>query len=122
MGSNPINLGLRFLLEVLALLALGYWGSQQGTGIISIVLAIGIPVIAAIVWGTFAVPNDPSRSGKAPVVVPGIVRLIIELALFASATVALFALGLNLPAIIFAAVVVIHYVISYDRIIWLFQQ
>lgn len=122
MGSNPINLGLRFVLEVAALLALGYWGSQQSTGIISIVLALGIPIIAAAAWGTFAVPDDPSRSGKAPVAVSGVVRLVLEAVLFIAATVMLLDLGNTLPAVILITVVIIHYAVSYDRIAWLLQQ
>jgi hypothetical protein len=49
-----------------------------------------IPLLAATAWGVFNVKGDPSRSGKAPVPVPGIVRLLLELAFFGSATLALF--------------------------------
>jgi hypothetical protein len=122
MSSHPINLGLRFVLELLALLALGYWGSQQGSGFISVLLALGLPIIAAAVWGTFAVPDDPSRSGKAPVVVSGVGRLLLEVTLFVLATVALFDLGFDLSAVVFAIVVVVHYAVSYDRIQWLLKQ
>jgi hypothetical protein len=62
MGSNPINLAVRFLLEIAGLIAIGYWGWHQGEGFLSIILAIGLPVIAAVLWGTFAVLEDPSRS------------------------------------------------------------
>lgn len=41
-------------------------------------LALGIPGVAAVLWATFRVPNDP---GRAPVPVPGIVCLALELAL-----------------------------------------
>jgi len=122
MSSHPVNLGLRFILELLALLSLGYWGSQQGSGFVSIALALGLPIIAAAVWGTFAVPDDPSRSGKAPVVVSGWVRLLLEAMLFVTATVALLNLDITLLAIAFISIVIIHYVVSYDRIKWLLQQ
>jgi hypothetical protein len=65
MGSNPINLVIRFLLELSALMAMGFWGWNQGKGAFRFVLAFGIPIIAALVWGVFAVPDDPSRSGNA---------------------------------------------------------
>ena len=42
-------------------------------------IGIQTPIIIAVVWGTFAVPDDPSRSGAAPIVVAGFVRLAIEL-------------------------------------------
>lgn len=40
MGSNPINLAVRFLLEMFALFALGRWGWMQGTGILRFVLIL----------------------------------------------------------------------------------
>jgi hypothetical protein len=47
MGSHPVNLGLRFVLEIAALVGLGIWGAQQGEESSSILLALGIPVFAA---------------------------------------------------------------------------
>ena len=32
--------------------------------------------------GVFAVPDDPSRSGSAPIAVPGLARLTLEAAVF----------------------------------------
>jgi hypothetical protein len=42
MSSHPVNLGLRFLLEISGLLALGYWGRGQGDGWLRYALAIVI--------------------------------------------------------------------------------
>ena len=122
MGSNPINLGVRFVLEIGALAALAWWGRQQASGVWRYVLTIGIPLLAAIVWGTFAVPDDPSRSGEARVPVPGLVRLIIELAVFGLATWALFVTGATTLGWVFGVAVVVHYAISYDRVAWLVRQ
>ncbi|MCA9951315.1 MAG: YrdB family protein [Anaerolineales bacterium] len=122
MGSHPLNLALRFLLEIAAYLAMAYWGWTQNTGIMRVVWTIGLPFFWMILWAIFAVPNDPSRSGKAPVPVPGFARLVLEAAYFASATWAINASGFNLGAIIFAVVVVTHYLLSYDRIRWLLRQ
>jgi hypothetical protein len=122
MAYHPINLGVRFLLEIAALIAMGYWGWHQSDGALRYVLAIGIPVVAAALWGTFAVPDDKSRSGKAPVPVPGVVRLILELAFFAFAVWALFNSGLVTSAIGTGIVIVIHYAVSYERIAWLLRQ
>ena len=122
MGSHPINLIIRFLLELTALTAMGMWGWKQSDGWLKFILAFGIPIIAAAIWGIFAVPDDPSRSGTAPIVVPGIVRLTIELAIFAFATWALRDLGYARLSWIIGIIVVIHYIISYDRIIWLLNQ
>lgn len=122
MGTNPINLAVRFVLEIGALLALGGWGWNQSDGILKYVLALGLPILVAAVWGTFAVPGDPSRSGKAPVRVPGLVRLLIELAFFSGAAWALFSIGAVTPGWIFAIVALIHYALSYDRIQWLIRH
>jgi len=122
MGSNPINLAIRFILEIIGLVALGWWGWNQGEGILRFVLALGIPFLAAVLWGTFAVPDDPSRSGEARVPVPGIVRLVLELAFFVAATLSLFAVGVTTLGWIYGIAVLIHYVVSYDRVMWLVRQ
>ena len=122
MGSHPINLTLRFILEISALFALGYWGWTQHAGIMRFVWSIGLVVLAAVVWGTFAVPDDPSRSGKAPVPVPGAVRLVIELVLFAAGVWAFYASDRPLWGLILGILTVIHYALSYDRIIWLLKR
>jgi hypothetical protein len=122
MSSHPVNLAVRFILELAAWGAMGYWGWTQGEGPFRFVLAIGLPVIAAVIWGTFAVPNDPSRSGRAPVPVPGLVRLAIEFATFGFATWALYDTGNTTLSLIFAAIVVAHYIVSYDRVAWLVRQ
>ena len=122
MGSNPINLAVRFILEIAGLVAIGWWGWNQGQGTVRFVLALGIPLLAAVLWGTFAVPNDPSRSGDARVPVPGIVRILLEFAFFVSATWALFATSLTTLGRIFGIAALIHYVLSYDRIGWLVRQ
>jgi hypothetical protein len=121
-GSNPINLAVRFILEMTGLVALGWWGWNQGEGVLRFMLALGIPFLAAVIWGTFAVPDDPSRSGEARVPVPGIVRLILELGFFVAATWSLFAVGVTTLGWIYGIAVLIHYLISYDRVIWLVRQ
>ena len=122
MGSHPLNLALRFLLEIATLVAIGYWGFDQQSGIWRFVIGIGGPVIAAALWGTFAVPGDPSRSGEAPVPIPGVQRLVLELSLFAFAAWALCDAGSTLLAAILAGITIVHYVLSYDRVTWLIRQ
>jgi hypothetical protein len=122
MNSHPINLAVRFLLELIALTTVGYWGWHQSDGPFRYVLALGLPLIAAVAWGSFNVANDPSRSGQAPVPVPGIVRLGLELALFGFAIWALFDLGLTTLGWVMGIVVLVHYGVSYDRLRWLIKQ
>ncbi|MEZ4926841.1 MAG: YrdB family protein [Saprospiraceae bacterium] len=122
MGSHPINLALRFLLELSALISVGMWAWRQNDGWLKYVLAIGIPLVLAAIWGTFNVPNDPSRSGAAPVVTPGVIRLAIELGIFALATWALYDMGWTKAGLAFGVIVLLHYVVSYDRVMWLIAR
>ncbi len=122
MGSHPLNLAVRFLLEIAALVAMGYWGWTQNEGGWRWLLAIGLPFVAVVLWGTFAVPNDPSRSGKAPVPTPGMIRLILELAIFALAVTLLIASQRLSAGVTLAVITIIHYAISYDRILWLLRN
>lgn len=88
MSNHPGNLALRFLLELFSLFAMRYWGWTQHTALLRVLFAIGLPVLAAALWGTFRVPDDP---GKAPVAIPGYLRLLLEASYFNGAVGALYA-------------------------------
>ena len=122
MGTHPANLALRFLLELTTLVALGAWGWSAGGRQWKWVLVVLVPVAAAAAWGTFAVPEDPSRSGAAPVPVPGVVRLVLELGFFAAGVLALRSLGWERSAVFLGVVVFLHYLASYDRVEWLVRR
>jgi hypothetical protein len=122
MGSHPVNLGVRFLLEICALVSAGYWGWVRHRGVLRYVAVIGVPLILVLLWSIFAVPDDPSRSGRAPVPVPGVLRLALELAIFAFASWALHHAGYTAWGLALAGVVVVHYAVSYDRVLWLLKQ
>ncbi len=118
-GANDI---LRFILELWALIAYGYWGLNQAFGLFNYVLMIGLPILMAVLWGTFAVPNDPSRSGGAPVPVPGAVRLLLEFILLGAAFWMMYVQGLLYISLIFIALVIIHYILAHERIKWLLKK
>jgi Protein of unknown function (DUF2568) len=122
MGAHPANLAVRFLLEVSAYVTLGLWGWHRRDDGFRILVALAIPVLAAVLWGTFAVPNDPSRSGSAPIAVPGVLRLALECGFFAFATWALSDLKFARFSVVFGVAVAVHYAFSYDRIRWLVGQ
>ena len=121
MSKNPINLTVRFLLEIITLASIGAWAKAQFSGAISFIMMILIPLIAAIIWGTFNVKGDPSRSGKAPVPVRGLFRLLIELAIIGFGIWALFSINPTYGWI-FGIVTLAHYLLSYDRIVWLLER
>lgn len=119
MAKHPVNLLARFLLELLALAALGYWGYAAHDGAWRWLLMVAAPVIAAAAWGIFRVPDDP---GPAPVRLSGIGRLLLEAIFFGAAISALFAAGQPTFGTWFAAAVLVHYALSWDRIAWLIRQ
>ena len=101
------NLALRFLLELCALAALGYWGFKTGGALIAkIGLGIGAPLVAAVVWGVFVSP-------QAPVQLPGVLVLILQVLVFGSAAAGLVATGHRTLAVVFAVIVVINAILMY---------
>ena len=118
-GSHPLNLLFRFVLEVLTLLSIALWAWHLHTSWVGFVLAVLIPMLISVIWGTFTVPDDPSRSGKAPVPIAGWMRLLLELALFFFGIWCLYALERPVLSIILACLVILHYAVSTDRMRWL---
>lgn len=81
------NLALAFLLELCALAALGYWGFHAARGsLMAVVLGLGAPLLAAVVWGMFVAPR-----ATIPVTAP--VHLALELAVFGAAVAGLAVAG-----------------------------
>jgi len=105
-GIKTVNLGVRFLLELAALAALAYWGSQTGPLAVSIVLAIAAPLAGAVLWGIFAAPKSRHR-------LRGARRLIVEIPFFGAAVAGLAATGQWVLAAIFAVVVVLSELVTY---------
>ena len=82
-----LNLAIRFLLELCMYVAVGYWGfKSQSIWVLKILFGIGLPVLMAVLWGTFLAP-------KATRPLSGASFLILELILFSSGAIALFASG-----------------------------
>jgi len=109
-----VNLALRFVLELCALAAMGRWGWTKHAWV-----GIAVPLVAISFWGVFNVPGDPSRSGQAPIPVPGMLRLLLEAVLFGFAA---WALGQPRASAIFAGMVLLHYALSLDRLRWLLAR
>jgi hypothetical protein len=120
-GFHPVNLAFRLILEVAAFVALAIGGYAIGSGAFSWIFAIGLPVAGMAAWGTFNVPGDRSRSGEAPVPVPGIVRLLVELDVFGVAVIVVWFPNPTYSMMLLVGVV-IHYALSIDRIKWLLEN
>lgn len=113
------NLALRFGLEVAALagLAAGAW--HLGNGSWRWVAVIAVPLLATVTWTTFNVPDDPSRSGAAPIQVTGSVRLGLELAVLGAGNAGFLLHGPRGAGLALVALVLVHYANSIPRIEWL---
>lgn len=122
MGQHPLNLALRFILEMAALIAIGYWSWTRHEGVLRVAMAISLPLIAAVLWATFRVPGDTSSGAEPIVAVPGLLRLLLELALFSFATWGLYRSGAVNAAWALGGVTLFHYLFSYDRIWWLLRH
>ena len=122
MSTHPLNLALRFILELSALFALGFRGWTRHEGILRVVLTFAIPLSAAVLWGVFSTPGDRTRSASAVVPTPGAIRLVMELLFFSAAAWSLYVAELRITALVFAGAVALHYGLSYDRIAWLVEH
>jgi len=86
---------------------LGYWGFKTGDGTIAKVgLGIGVPLLAAVVCGTFVAPN-------APVSMPGVLSLLLQVIIFGLAAASLAATGHPRLTWVFVAVVAINAILMY---------
>jgi hypothetical protein len=91
---GQLNLALKFLLELGALAAFAVWGAST-----SVLLAIALPVIAAVAWGLFAAPKARRRLSLP-------LRAPFELGVFALAAAALWDAVSAAWAAVFAALAV----------------
>lgn len=106
---QSLNLAVRFLLEICALTALGYWGFKTGNGtFLKIGLGIGTPLLAAIIWGMFVSPKATYKLG-----VPG--ELFIEVLVLGGAGLALYFAGKSSLAFTFIIVVLINKILM---VVW----
>lgn len=121
-AKHPINLTIRFLLEIAVLATVATWGFTNFEGFYSYFIGIGAPISMSAMWGIFAVPNDPSRSGKTVVKTKGTVRLFLESIFFITGSYALYSIGYTSLFYSFSIIAILHYTFSLDRINWLLKQ
>ena len=95
------NLAVKFVLEVAAVAAFAHWGATVAGGAVSVVIAIGAPLLAAVMWGILAAPRSTRRLSPAT-------RVPFELGVLGLAALALLAAGSLLAATVFASVVIVN--------------
>lgn len=90
-----IILAVRFVVELFALFALGWWGLHRGgTQLQKYALAAIAPLTGAGLWGMFVAPNAEFEVGTA-------LRLVLEILIFGAAVLSLLAIGRRQIAIAF---------------------
>jgi hypothetical protein len=96
------NEALAFVIELVALGLLAYWGVWIGDGAVTrITLAIALPLAAAVLWGLFAAPRARFK-------VPLAAQLLVKAIVYGAATVALAVTGHPTWAVVFAVVAVVN--------------
>lgn len=99
MRITPLHV-IRFLVELFAFFTFAWWGFTTWPFAWNIVAGIAAPLIAIVVWGLFVSP-------KAVIRVHPFVRAIVELLVFAAATVAWWSMGQVWIGLAFAVVAVV---------------
>ena len=92
--AKSANLALSFFLELCMLAALGYWGFTAANGVTRYLLCLGVPLLAAVIWGIFMAPASSRR-------LRGTAYHVLQLILFGLAILALYAAGQPALALIF---------------------
>jgi len=119
---HPANLALRFFVEIAALGGFSVLTLRLTDGLWRYLAVILVLALLMTLWGVFAVPEDPSRSGNAPVRVPGGLRLLLEFAILFGGAWAFHAAGYSWAGHSLAGLVVVHYLLWTNRIVWLLQN
>ncbi|MEV6323853.1 YrdB family protein [Nocardia sp. NPDC051787] len=122
MSLNPVMLAVRFLLELVAVASFGVFGWCAFEGLWKFLLAVALPLVAAVVWAAFSVPGDPSRGGRPKVAVSGSTRLVIEFSVLGGGALALQSAGLPGWGLALAVLVIVYHVLAYDRVVWLLNR
>ena len=93
------NLALNFLLELVAVAAIAYWGTTIDGGVVGVLIAVAAAATTIALWGRFAAPRSKHR-------LPTSSRVPFELTVFALATLAMLDADQTTPAMILATLAV----------------
>lgn len=100
------NLGVAFLLELLAILILAYWGfTFSASKILSISLGVLVPILLIIIWSIWCAPSSAYR-------LEGIGLILLKCLLFGSIVLCLININHLLLALIFALTVILNLGVS----------
>ncbi|MEU9841972.1 YrdB family protein [Actinomadura sp. NPDC048032] len=99
---HAANEGLAFLLELAAIAALAWWGFTTGGNVlVNIVLGLGAPAAAIVLWGMFAAPRARFK-------IPLPLVLLVKAAVFGAGALAFHGVGHTAAAVAFAVIAVVN--------------
>ncbi|MEU8119032.1 YrdB family protein [Spirillospora sp. NPDC049024] len=99
---HALNEGLAFLLELVAIAALAWWGfTATGNVLVNIVLGLAAPAAAIVLWGMFAAPR-----ARFKIALPLV--LLVKAAVFGAGALALYGVGHPTAGITFAVVALLN--------------
>jgi hypothetical protein len=102
-----LNLALRFMLELVALGALAYWGVRTGSALsLKAGLGLGLPVLAAVFWGSFVSPKARFGGSRG-------LRLSLGLIVFLLASAAWVSVGKVLVGLMYSAITILNTALTY---------
>ncbi|WP_425402659.1 YrdB family protein [Haloglycomyces albus] len=110
---------VRFVLEIVAFIGYFIAGWQLWGGALSVASAAILAGGVVLVWGTFNVPGDPTRSGSAPVAVRGMTRLYLEVGILGGAVFAYLLSGWVFVGLLYGVFLAGYFYIARDRFDWL---
>jgi hypothetical protein len=101
-----VNEGLAFLLELLMLAGLCWWGAAQHASVAArIGLAVAAPAVAVIAWWLFAAP-------RARVCLPLAGVLAVKLVLFGAAAAGVYAIGQHVAGVVFGIIALVNTIVA----------
>ncbi|ROO86408.1 uncharacterized protein DUF2568 [Actinocorallia herbida] len=100
------NEALAFVLEIAALVALGWWGfTRDGGFALRALLGVGAPLAGAVIWGLFAAPRATFK-------IPAAGVLAVKAVFFLAAALAADAVWNPTTAAVFAVIVVANIAVA----------
>ncbi|WP_433475462.1 YrdB family protein [Spirillospora sp. CA-142024] len=99
---HALNEGLAFVLEIVAIIALAWWGFTTGGNIlVNVVLGVATPVVAMVLWGLFAAPR-----ARFKVALPLV--LLVKAVVFGAGALGFYGVGHPGSALAFAVITLIN--------------
>ncbi len=122
LSMNKSNFETYFGLEMIALLAYGYWGLTLAEGGMRYVLALLFQFGAAVIWKSLIVVDDPVTISQKGIYISGKGRFMLEFIYFAIASRIIISSNLGHLGYIYLGTIILHYSFGFERVKWLLRH